>query len=85
MSTIDGARYEDVLRRHLKHLPDGAPLRPDSDLKGLGLDSMASVDLLFELEDTFDVALPDDYLVERTFATPQALREAIDAVQGERS
>lgn len=75
-------RYEEVLRRHLKYLAEDAPLRPDADLKSLGLDSMAAVDLLFDLEDAFDVVLPDEHLVEQTFATPRALREAIEMASG---
>lgn len=82
MSTITPDRYEEVLRRHLKYLPDGAELGPDADLKSLGLDSMAAVNLLFDLEDTFDIVLPDEALVERTFATPAALQQTIDKSVG---
>ena len=83
MDSINDDRYETVLRRHLKYLPDGEPLTADADLKEFGLDSMASVDLLFDMEDTFGIVVPDDYLVAETFATPTTLRHAVNEVGGE--
>jgi acyl carrier protein len=78
MSDIADGDYEQILRRHLKYLPDGAELPADADLRSLGLDSMAAVDLLFDIEDTFDVVLPDEALAEQTFTTPTALHDALE-------
>ncbi|MEV4517022.1 phosphopantetheine-binding protein [Dactylosporangium sp. NPDC049525] len=83
MSTPNTDRYTTVLRRHLKYLPDSAPLPADADLRSLGLDSMAAVDLLFDLEDTFDLVLPDEALVEQTFTTPQALQDTLQRIDEE--
>lgn len=87
MNTITPDDYEQILRRHLKYLPDGADLAPDADLRSLGLDSMAAVDLLFDIEDSLDVVLPDEALAEQTFATPVALRTALEELgeDGDRS
>ncbi|WP_327000856.1 phosphopantetheine-binding protein [Dactylosporangium sp. NBC_01737] len=83
MSTPTTDQYTTVLRRHLKYLPEGAPLAADADLRSLGLDSMAAVDLLFDLEDTFDVVLPDEALVEQTFTTPQSLQDTLQRLDQE--
>jgi acyl carrier protein len=79
MTGIATDRFKDVLRPHLKYLDAGAELSLDDDLKSLGLDSMAAVNLLFDLEDELGVILPDELLVERTFATGVALLEAIES------
>ncbi|GAA0467662.1 hypothetical protein Ade02nite_88450 [Paractinoplanes deccanensis] len=78
MSTIALDDYEQILRRHLKYLPDGADLAPDDDLRTLGLDSMAAVELLFDLEDNLGVMLPDEALAEQTFTTPATLRTTLE-------
>jgi acyl carrier protein len=78
MAQIDEDQFKDLLRRHLKYLDDGKELGMDDDLKSLGLDSMAAVDLLFDIEDTFDVTLPDEYLVQETFANPRSLHQVLD-------
>lgn len=80
MPTITEDRFEEMLRRHLKYLGQGSELNLDSELKPLGLDSMASLDLLFDIEDTFDVTLPDEYLNDQTFATGRSLKDAVEKV-----
>ena len=82
MPTIAEDRFERLLRAHLKYLDDDADLDPDAELKSLGLDSMASLDLLFDIEDTFEVVLPDEYLNEETFATGRSLKAAVESVAG---
>lgn len=82
MSMITEDRFEEMLRRHLKYLEPGSDLNLDAELKPLGLDSMASLDLLFDIEDTFDVTLPDEYLNDRTFATGRSLKDAVEQVAG---
>jgi acyl carrier protein len=73
-------RFEEMLRRHLKYLDDDKPLDSETELKTLGLDSMAALDLLFDIEDTFEVTLPDEYMNEQTFATAKSLRNAVETV-----
>lgn len=46
--------FESILLSLLRGLSDDAPLNPDQDLASLGLDSMASVELLLNLEDTYE-------------------------------
>jgi acyl carrier protein len=77
--------YEPVIRPYLPLLDPGMALTPDSRLPDLGLDSMGTVSLLIELEDAFDVSIPDDLLTASTFDTPAALRSVIDSLRDSRS
>jgi acyl carrier protein len=75
-------RFEQVLVPHLKVTGASDRLRPDASLRDLGLDSLHSVELLFDLEDEYDIILADEALVPETFATPQTLYEAVLAAGG---
>ncbi|MEU0008763.1 acyl carrier protein [Streptomyces sp. NPDC006314] len=62
------ARFTEMLKPFLPFLGD-QPITADTPLRELGLDSMQAIELMFTLEDTFGVQLPDDALTEETFAT----------------
>jgi acyl carrier protein len=67
------ATFESLLRRHLRFLPAEATLEPADDLRALGLDSMATIELMLNLEDKYGVAFPDDALAAAAWSTPAAL------------
>jgi acyl carrier protein len=56
---------------------DGQPITEASSLRELGLDSGQAIELLFAIEDTFNVCIPDDLLRESTFGTAGSLWNAI--------
>ena len=60
---------ERVLRPHLRFLEPDAPLDRDEALGALGLDSMAAVNVLMELETEFGVQIPDELLSAEMFET----------------
>lgn len=66
-----------MLRPFLKFAGD-QEIRRDSRLRDLGLDSMQAIELLFAIEDTFDVCLPDDRLNDATFETAGALWQVVE-------
>ncbi|MFI9048305.1 acyl carrier protein [Streptomyces sp. NPDC053427] len=73
-------RFTALLRPFLKHSgPEEIALAPDTDLRALGVDSMQAIELLFVIEDTFGIALPDDQLNDATFATAGNLWRVIAA------
>lgn len=72
------ATIGDVLHRFLPFLDDGAPIDPDTPLADYGLDSLALISLMLELEDALDIVFPDDELNPAAFATARILRETID-------
>ncbi|MFD4241801.1 acyl carrier protein [Streptomyces sp. NPDC058525] len=57
----------------------GVDITSDTDLRALGIDSMAAIELLFTLEDTFGISLPDTDLNDETFATAGSLWQAVSA------
>ncbi|MFC7309290.1 acyl carrier protein [Streptomyces monticola] len=77
-------RLTELLTPFLKFLGD-QEVTADSSLRDLGLDSMQAIELLFAVEDTFGVTLPDDDMNDETFATAGSLwavvSAAIDAQQ----
>lgn len=62
-------KLQAVLRRHLRLLAPEAALPPGEPLGNLGLDSMAAINLLLELETAFGIQIPDDLLSAETFET----------------
>lgn len=71
--------FQTILRRHLPYAGPG-DLSPDDELTALGLDSMGVVQLLVDLEDSYDQELPDDILDEETFATVGSLWARLSAL-----
>jgi len=74
---LDAEVFLGILCSHLKQGGDGDSLTMESNLYVLGLDSMAAVNLLLELEEIYGVVFPDTSLTESTFATPMALKSVI--------
>lgn len=66
-----------VVRDHLPFLAAADPLPPDASLRELGLDSLAAIDLLLDLEQTFGVVFPDELLTEDTFRTATSIASAV--------
>ncbi|AYG82957.1 D-alanine--poly(phosphoribitol) ligase subunit 2 [Streptomyces hundungensis] len=74
MTTTDvswDAGFEQLLTSVLPRVT--SPLDPALDLKAVGLDSMATIELLVRLEDQYDLEIPEGQLTGATFATPGAL------------
>lgn len=70
-------RFVTMLRPFLRFLPEGRTPTETDRLHDLGLDSMQAIELLFAVEDTFGVSLPDELLVDATFETAGSLWRAI--------
>ena len=74
---LDAEAFLRILRNYIKQIGEGHSLTMESNLYELGLDSMAAVNLLLELEEIYGVVFPDALLTESTFETPLALKSAI--------
>ena len=66
-----------VVRNHLSFLRAEDPLPSEKSLRELGLDSLAAIDLLLDLEQTFGVVFPDEELTEETFRTAGNIAGAV--------
>jgi acyl carrier protein len=73
--------FEQTLRRYLPLLPDDREVAPGLSLADYGLDSLATVSLLLDLEEAFAVIIPDHLLSETSFATPAGLWEVIASLR----
>ncbi|GAA4009616.1 hypothetical protein GCM10022384_63900 [Streptomyces marokkonensis] len=72
--------FEQILRAHLTFLPADEPVVPELPLVDRGLDSLATVSLLLDLEEAFALTIPDELLTAKTFATPADLWSVIDSL-----
>jgi acyl carrier protein len=66
-------QFEALLRRHLSDMDESQEVGADDSLANLGLDSLATVGLLMELEEEFDIIVPDQMLTPDAFRTPGSL------------
>ncbi|NUW34551.1 acyl carrier protein [Nonomuraea sp. SMC257] len=72
--------FEQILRAFLPQLGQETPLKNDLRLAEHGLDSLATVSLLVEVEDAFGISIPDEFLVPDTFATPSGLWAVVEGL-----
>jgi acyl carrier protein len=75
-ATEDSVR--ELLARFFGVEPDR--LRPETPLDELGLDSLAAVELIFEIEERFGVRVPNERAAE--FRSVRAIAEGVRALQG---
>ncbi|MDV9194474.1 phosphopantetheine-binding protein [Streptomyces sp. Wh19] len=76
-------RFESLVRAALGSLPADQILAADLDLPRAGLDSLAVVELLIQIEDAYQLIIPDELLTFATFATPGALWRAVAGLSAE--
>jgi acyl carrier protein len=66
-----------VLKEHARLAEDSQAIENDRDLYLAGMTSLASVNVMLALEDTFEIEFPDHMLNKRVFGSIAAIREAI--------
>ena len=71
------SRFAAIVRRHLHLLAPAEELAPDAPLRELGLDSMATVGLVIDLESELGIAFPESSLTAETFADAASLWRAV--------
>ena len=81
--TTDMAALEDrilgIVRQHLPESGHAVRIGRDEELRSHGLDSMKSISLLLDLENAFQVTIPDDMLVPEGYRTLAGLVKTMDA------
>lgn len=58
-------------------------LDENADLFSAGLDSLAIVNVLMSLEETFDIELPDDKLSRKSFASIGTIKSVVEDLSGQ--
>lgn len=69
-----------VIRPFLQGLSPDQTVDPETPLISLGLDSLKAIDLLFSVEEHFNIQFPDHMLNGDTFATQRALSNAVESL-----
>jgi len=64
------------------NLPPG-DITPQSTLESLGLDSLDLIELLFEVEDAFNIRVPQEGGAALRSATVQEIADSVDRVMAE--
>ncbi|MEE6146315.1 phosphopantetheine-binding protein [Bacillus cereus] len=73
----------EVIKKHLNEIGANDITDFDKDLKDMGLDSLGSINLLLDIEEAYDIVIPDEYLTDETFSTANTLWELIKKVKTE--
>lgn len=76
-------QFEWIIREHLPELPSDQDLGGEVPLALMGLDSLASVELLVAIENGLGIEFPDTFLNQSTFSTVQTLWSATKRVLDE--
>ncbi|GAA0736050.1 acyl carrier protein [Dactylosporangium roseum] len=76
--------FETIVRAFLPALPPTTPLLPDTPLADYGLDSLAVVGLIVEIEDAYGFEFPEETVIPQTFYDPTALWTVVAPVVGQR-
>jgi acyl carrier protein len=71
-------KLQEILRPRLRFLSADREVPMDEDLGKLGLDSMASIDLLMDIESQLGVQIPDEMMTVDTFETGNHLLAVIE-------
>ncbi|WP_217208438.1 phosphopantetheine-binding protein [Streptomyces sp. AC550_RSS872] len=75
-------RFEDLMRAALRLLEPDEPLLPDMRTADYGLDSLAMVQLMLGIEETYGISIPDDVVEPGLFATPEMLWNTVAELLG---
>ena len=77
-------RVRRVVLAHARLAVDGAALEDDADLYAYGMTSRASVAVMLELENEFEMEFPDELLRRDVFESISAMSKAIESRTGGR-
>jgi acyl carrier protein len=75
------SRLEVIVRRNCPHLDDDTPIMADDFLADLGLDSLAMVAIIVQIEETFDFIFPEHELSFQTFSTMANLWQVVSRLK----
>ncbi len=75
-------KIRQIVSEYARLSVDVAKLSDDDDLYRAGMSSHASVNLMLALEDAFDLEFPERLLRRGTFESVNAIREALEELQG---
>jgi acyl carrier protein len=66
-----------VLKNHMDSDMEESEIPLDSSLEEIGIDSFKAVYLILDIEQAFDILIPEDIIAPEIFGSPQTLFNAI--------
>ncbi len=84
MSTKQKDKFRSVLDNYIS-IDNGDEIQFDRPLTELGLDSVAVIQLMIDIEMTFDVVFPDELLSAETFETAGSLWAVVESLMNSTS
>jgi acyl carrier protein len=78
---IDDIRQ--IVLKHARLVGANDAIDDDADLYSLGLNSLATVNVMLALEDRYNVEFGDELLSRETFASISAISRAINILRGD--
>jgi acyl carrier protein len=78
-------QLQQVLRKHLRAVAADETIPMEEQLVDLGLDSIATIHLLLDLETAFGVSFPGSMLTPETFRSGASLQQAVSSLVGARA
>lgn len=76
------AEFERILRAHCRFVAPGEPIDADAPLALLGVDSLQMLSMIVQIEETFDVLVPDTMLTGDEFGSAGAAWRAVLVLRG---
>jgi acyl carrier protein len=70
-----------IIEQQLNFAVHGYEFGPDDDLWDMGMTSLTCLGLMLNIEDTFDIELPEESLKESTFRSVNTITAAIERVR----
>ncbi|WP_405404616.1 phosphopantetheine-binding protein [Streptomyces sp. NBC_01104] len=73
--------FEGLLKEILPRLAERGEVGPDISLKAVGLDSLAMVEVVISIENTYGISIPDEELEPEVFTSPATLWAVVDGLR----
>jgi acyl carrier protein len=77
--------FEMIIRKHCRRIGAGVPVDAETSLLQLGVDSMAIVTIVLEIEEAFGISIPDELLAGEDSLMPGRMWEAVEMVRRQSS
>ncbi len=74
-------RVREILQTHGKLMTSATAIEPGADLYKAGLSSLATVNVMLEIENRFGIAIPDEALTRATFQSIAALTALVQRME----
>lgn len=77
------AEFEQILRRHCPLADPARPIDAGASLALLGMESFEVLAMIVDIEDTFELTVPDTMLTGDQFATASSVWECVRVLRSE--